>query len=80
MIFDSKDDVSALRIVLQRGSVTPGVHEVLRRQGLLAGTWCFAPDDQLSPGQADQLSRVCRVYPHLTDDSFVAERCDGWLR
>jgi dihydrodipicolinate synthase/N-acetylneuraminate lyase len=58
----------------------PGIHEVLRRQGLLAGTWCLDPDETLSPGQADEITRVCRQYPALTDDAFVAEHLDGWLR
>jgi dihydrodipicolinate synthase/N-acetylneuraminate lyase len=58
----------------------PGVHEVLRRQGLLAGTWCLDPHEVLSPGQADELTRVARSYPFLSDDEFVAEHLDTWLR
>jgi hypothetical protein len=57
----------------------PGIHEILRRQGLLAGTWCLDPSETLSPGQAAEIDRVCRAYPFLTDDAFVAERLDGWL-
>ena len=57
----------------------PGIHEVLRRQGLLRGTWCLDPDEQLSPGQAKDIERVIRSYPKLTDDEFVRERLDGWL-
>lgn len=57
----------------------PGIHEILRRQGLLAGTWCLDPAETLSPGQAEEIDRVCRAYPFLTDDAFVAERLDGWL-
>ena len=56
-----------------------GIHEVLRRQGLLAGTWCLDPRESLSPGQAAEIERVCRAYPFLTDDEFVAERLDVWL-
>jgi dihydrodipicolinate synthase/N-acetylneuraminate lyase len=56
-----------------------GIHEVLRRQGLLAGTWCLDPHETLSPGQAEEIDRVCRAYPHLTDDGFVAENLDKWL-
>jgi dihydrodipicolinate synthase/N-acetylneuraminate lyase len=56
-----------------------GVHEVLRRQGLLAGTWCLDPNETLSPGQAEEIDRVCRAYPHLTDDEFVRENRDRWL-
>jgi dihydrodipicolinate synthase/N-acetylneuraminate lyase len=50
----------------------PGIHEVLRRQGLLEGTWCLDPQEALSLGQAEEIERVCRAYPHLTDDEFVA--------
>ncbi len=57
----------------------PGVHEILRRQGLLAGTWCLDPDAALGPGQMEELDRVCGAYPHLTDDAFVAEHLDEWL-
>ncbi|HET7188373.1 MAG TPA: dihydrodipicolinate synthase family protein [Gemmatimonadaceae bacterium] len=58
----------------------PGIHEVLRRQGLLRGTWCLDPNETLSAGQADEIDRVCRAYPHLTDDAFVAENLEEWLR
>ena len=58
----------------------PGIHEILRRQGLLEGTWCLDPHEQLSPGQAEEIDRVCRAYPHLTDDEFVAAHRDEWLR
>lgn len=56
-----------------------GCHEVLRRQGLLQGTWCLDPHEGLSPGQAEELTRVARDYPHLTDDGFVAEHRERWL-
>jgi hypothetical protein len=56
-----------------------GCHEILRRQGLLQGTWCLDPTEGLSPGQAAQLSRVQRDYPHLTDDAFVAEHRERWF-
>ena len=58
----------------------PGIHEVLRRQGLLQGTWCLDPAEQLSAGQDSEISRVCRAYPELSDDVFVAENRDRWLR
>ena len=58
----------------------PGIHEVLRRQGLLAGRWCLDPHEDLSPGQADAIDRVLTRYPHLTDDQFVSEHLDRWLR
>lgn len=57
----------------------PGIHEVLRRQGLLRGTWTLDPHEHLSPGQAAEIERVTRAYPELTDDAFVAERRDAWL-
>ena len=57
----------------------PGIHEVLRRQGLLAGTWCLDPNECLSPGQAEEITRVSAAYPGLTDDAFVAEHLDAWL-
>jgi dihydrodipicolinate synthase/N-acetylneuraminate lyase len=57
-----------------------GIHEVLRRQGLLAGTWCLDPRERLSPGQLDEIHRVERAYPHLCDDDYVRNHLDGWLR
>ena len=57
----------------------PGIHEVLRRQGLLEGTWCLDPAETLSPGQADEITRVHHAYPHLNDDAFVAEHLAEWL-
>ena len=57
----------------------PGIHEVLRRQGLLRGTWCLDPREQLSPGQAGEITRVCQAHPDLTDDAFVRENLDRWL-
>lgn len=56
-----------------------GMHEVLRRQGLLEGIWCLDPAETLSPGQADEIDRVWRAYPHLNDDEFVREHIDRWL-
>jgi molybdopterin-guanine dinucleotide biosynthesis protein A len=56
-----------------------GIHEVLRRQGLMAGRWCLNPALDLSPGQAEEIDRVIRAYPHLSDDAFVAEHLDDWL-
>lgn len=56
-----------------------GIHEVLRRQGLLEGIWCLDPNETLSPGQAEEIERVIRSYPHLNDDAFVAEHLHEWL-
>jgi dihydrodipicolinate synthase/N-acetylneuraminate lyase len=57
-----------------------GLHEVLRRQGLLAGIWCLDPREGLSKGQAEEIDRVYAAYPHLHDDAFVAAHRDRWLR
>jgi dihydrodipicolinate synthase/N-acetylneuraminate lyase len=61
-----------------RGCI-PGIHEVLRRQGLLAGRWCLDPDEVLSNGQLEEIERVYAAYPLLNDDHFVAEHLDRWL-
>lgn len=62
-----------------RGCIA-GLHEILRRQGLLEGLWCLDEHETLSPGQMEEIDRVCRAYPHLNDDAFVEERRDEWLR
>jgi dihydrodipicolinate synthase/N-acetylneuraminate lyase len=56
-----------------------GCHEVLRRQGILQGVWCLDPKEGLSPGQAAELDRVQRDYPHLIDDDFVRANLERWL-
>lgn len=62
-----------------RGCI-PGILEVLRRQGLVPSVHCLNPHEVLSPGQADELTRVTRAYPALVDDDFVAQHRDVWLR
>ena len=57
-----------------------GIHEVLRRQGLLEGNWCLDSGESLSPGQADEIGSVCAAHPGLNDDDFVREHRDRWLR
>jgi dihydrodipicolinate synthase/N-acetylneuraminate lyase len=57
----------------------PGIHEVLRRQGLMATTATLNPADCLSPGQVEEIDRVCRSYPEMNDDEFVREHLDDWL-
>jgi dihydrodipicolinate synthase/N-acetylneuraminate lyase len=57
----------------------PGIHEVLRRQGLLESTRCLDPRETLSPGQAEEIDRVCAAYPHLVDDEYIREYLDEWL-
>jgi dihydrodipicolinate synthase/N-acetylneuraminate lyase len=56
-----------------------GLHEVLRRQGLLEGIWCLDPKEGLSPGQKEEIDRVYQAYPHLHDDAFVEQNRDLWL-
>ncbi len=60
------------------GSI-PGVNEILRRQGLLEGSWTLKREEALSPGQAAEIDRVCAAYPHLTDDDFVRANLARWL-
>jgi dihydrodipicolinate synthase/N-acetylneuraminate lyase len=70
-VFDAANDFAGC---------VPGIHAVLRRQGLLAGTWCLDSHETLGPGQAEEIERVYRAYPHLADDDFVAQHRDEWLR
>lgn len=56
----------------------PGIHEVLRRQGIMEGIWCLNPDEHLSPGQSEELDRIAQQYAHLADDAFVAEHLSAW--
>ena len=62
VVFDAKNSF--------KGCI-PGIHEVLHRQGLLEGTWCLNPEEKLSTGQMEEIDRVYKSYPHLTDDAFV---------
>ena len=57
----------------------PGIHEILRRQGLLRGRWCLDPKEELSPGQMKEIDRVVAAYPELSDDAFVQANLDRWL-
>ena len=61
-----------------RGCI-PGILEVLRRGGLVPTINCLNPHEVLSPGQAEELTRVAKAYPELTDDAFVAANRDEWL-
>ncbi|KAF0093260.1 MAG: dihydrodipicolinate synthase/N-acetylneuraminate lyase [Puniceicoccaceae bacterium 5H] len=62
-----------------RGCIT-GIHEILRRQGLLEGIWTLNPEEGLSPGQAEAIDRIYRTYPELNDDAFIQSHLDAWLR
>ena len=57
----------------------PGIHEVLRRQGLMSNALCLNPSEQLSPGQLEEIDRVHGAYPHLNDDAFVEANLGRWL-
>jgi len=57
-----------------------GIHEVLRRQRLLEGTWCLDERETLSPGQSEELDRVIRTHHFLLDDAFIGSRIDDWMR
>ncbi len=57
----------------------PGIHEVLRRQGLLEGIWCLNPNETMGPRQAAEIDRIYQAYPHMNDDEFIAEHRDDWL-
>ena len=61
-----------------RGCIA-GVHYALQQQGLLENLHCLDPAERLSPGQREEIDRVRRSYPHLTDDAFVREHLDEWL-
>jgi dihydrodipicolinate synthase/N-acetylneuraminate lyase len=57
----------------------PGIHEVLRRQGLMKGRWCLDPGQDMSPGQSKEIERIYRVYPDMNDDGFIQENLHRWL-
>ena len=57
-----------------------GLHEVLRRQGLMKGIWCLNPEESMSEGQLEEINRVYAMYPHLNDDEFVRANLDKWLK
>jgi dihydrodipicolinate synthase/N-acetylneuraminate lyase len=58
----------------------PGIHEVLRRQGLLEFGGTLNPHEHLSPGQAEEIERVIKAYPFLTDDEFVRSGLQDWSK
>jgi dihydrodipicolinate synthase/N-acetylneuraminate lyase len=57
-----------------------GIHEILRRQGLLDGVWTINPDENLTSAQRSEIDRIYNSYPQLNDDTFVAENLDRWFR
>lgn len=58
----------------------PGLHEVLRRQGLMKNIYCLNSEETLSKGQAEEIDRVYRAYPHLNDDKFIADNIEAWKK
>jgi dihydrodipicolinate synthase/N-acetylneuraminate lyase len=69
-IFDAQNDFAG---------VIPGVHEILRRQGLLESRRCLDPSLELSPSQMGEIERVIGAYPELQDDAFISLHIDQWL-
>ena len=67
--FDAKNDF--------KGCIS-GIHEVLRRQGLMENIVCLSQTEQLSPGQKEEIDRVYNDYPELNDDDFVKDQLAGW--
>jgi dihydrodipicolinate synthase/N-acetylneuraminate lyase len=57
-----------------------GLHEILRRQGLMENAYCLNPQEKISDGQMEELDRVYAMYPHLNDDGFVAEHLESWKK
>ena len=55
-----------------------GLHEILRRQGLMKNIYCLNPDETLSEGQLEELDRVQNMYYHLSDDEFIKQHIDEW--
>lgn len=64
VIFDAKNSF--------KGCIA-GIHEVLRRQGLMEGRWCLDPAETLSIGQMEEIDRIYKEYRQLTDDDFVKQ-------
>ena len=74
-----REMIQANRADRQAGCIV-GLHEVLRRQGLMRGVWTLDPRARLTPDQQSEIDRVLRRYPELTDDDFVSEHREEWLR
>lgn len=55
-----------------------GLHEVLRRQGLMENVYCLNPEEVMSEGQLEEIDRVYAMYPHLNDDAFIRENIAKW--
>ncbi|WP_207953122.1 hypothetical protein [Paenibacillus agricola] len=57
----------------------PGIHEVLRRQGLLEVLGCLDPHEVLSSGQKEEIDRIYWDYPSLNDDAYITQYLEDWL-
>ena len=62
------------------GGCIAGMHEVLRRQGLMDGVWCLDPKEGLGEGQAEEITRVYEMNPELNDDAFVKRFLESYSR
>lgn len=51
----------------------PGLHYVLKKQGLMTSLNCLNPNEVLSKGQAEEIDRLWNAYPEIADDDFVKE-------
>ena len=49
----------------------PGLHYVLKKQGLMTSLNCLNPNEVLSAGQAEEIDRLWSCYPEIADDDFV---------
>lgn len=56
----------------------PGLHYVLKKQGLMKTLNCINPNEVLSCGQAEEIERIYDMYPQLVDDDFVKENIENW--
>lgn len=57
-----------------------GLHHVLVGQGLMKNTYCLNPDETMSKGQKEEIERVYKYYPHLSDDEFIKSNIDAWKK
>ena len=64
VIFDAKNSF--------KGCIS-GIHEILRRQGLMAGNWCLEEREELSTGQMEEIDRLYEMHSSYTDDEFVKQ-------
>lgn len=58
----------------------PGIHDVLRRHGLMDNILCLDPAETLSPDQLDAIDSIWRRFPELRDDAFIDAHRDEWLQ